>query len=167
MASTPNPRPTRRALLAGAALVAPASLLPAIAAAVENVTPAPALPEADAALVALGRRMAAADARSCRRSRRLEAVGRSLDTSYDPVIRAAVAEIHACIGEAGRLPASTPAGLLVKARIVRNEVTMGSTMCADGVAREPRGRPRAAGRGGRRLARFAGRPSRGYPGLVQ
>ena len=42
--------------------------------------------------------------------------------------------MHACIEEAGRLPASTPAGLLVKARIVRDEVTMGSTMCADGVA---------------------------------
>ena|SRR5690242_9302688 len=32
MASTPNLRPTRRTLLAGAALVAPATLLPAIAA---------------------------------------------------------------------------------------------------------------------------------------
>jgi hypothetical protein len=28
----------------------------------------------------------------------------------------------------------TPAGLRVKARIVLDEVTMGSTMCADGVA---------------------------------
>ena len=45
-----------------------------------------------------------------------------------------VAEVHACIKAAGRLPASTPAGLLVKARIVRDEVTMGSTLCADGVA---------------------------------
>src|SRR4051794_16919447 len=112
---SPSSRPSRRTLLAGAALVAPATLLPAIAAAVENVTSAPALPETDAALVELGRRMAAADDRSSRRSRRLEAVGRSLDPSYDPVVRAAVAEIHACIGEAGRLPASTPAGLLVKA----------------------------------------------------
>src|SRR4051812_41840086 len=130
MASTTEPRrspssgPTRRALLASAARVAPASLLPAIAAAasVDNPQtapdPHPALPEADAALVALGRRMAAADARSSRRCRRLEAVGRSLDVPHDPVVRAAVAEIHACIGEAGRLPACTPAGLLVKARIL-------------------------------------------------
>ena len=132
---SPDFRPSRRTLLASAALVAPAALLPAIAAAaVETVTSAPALPEADAALVALGRRMAEADARSDRRCRRLEAVGRSLDTSHDPVVRAAVAEVHACIGEAGRLPASTPAGLLVKARIVRDEVTMGSTLCADGLA---------------------------------
>jgi hypothetical protein len=135
---SPDFRPSRRTLLASAALVAPATLLPAIAAAasVDNpqTAPAPALPEADAALVELGRRMAAADARSDRRCRRLEAVGRSLDTSHDPVVRAAVAEVHACIGEAGRLPASTPAGLLVKARILRDEVTMGSTMCADGLA---------------------------------
>ena len=46
-----------------------------------------------------------------------------------------VAEVHACIGEVGRLPALTPAGLLVKARIVRDEVTVGLTMRADEVAR--------------------------------
>src|SRR5690242_19496750 len=125
MASTPNLRPTRRALLAGAALVAPAKLLPAIAAAEQ---------EPDAALLDLGRRIAAADARSSRRCRRLEAVGRDLDVPRDRVVRAAVAEVHACIEEAGRLPARTPAGLLVKARIVRDEVSMGSTLCADGVA---------------------------------
>src|SRR4051794_6009745 len=108
---------SRCALLASAALAAPASLLPAIAAAAGQD---PTLPEADA--------------RSDRRCRRLEAVRRSLDTSYDPVVRGAVAEVHACIEEAGRLPASTLAGLLVKARIVHDEVTMGSTLCADGVA---------------------------------
>src|SRR5689334_16006010 len=36
MASTPNLRPSRRALLTGAALVAPASLMPAIAGAAEQ-----------------------------------------------------------------------------------------------------------------------------------
>src|SRR4051812_10114215 len=102
----------RRALLASAALVAPAMLLPALAAAaVENVTSAPALPEADA--------------RSSRRCRRLKAVGGDLDVPHDPVARAAVDEVHACIGEIGRLPASTPAGLPVKARIVRDEVMVG------------------------------------------
>src|SRR4051812_48391537 len=119
MASTTEPRRSpdfrlsRRTLLASAALVAPATLLPAIAAAAGQ-DPTPALSEADAALVELGRRMAAADACSDRRSRRLEAVGRSLDVADDPVVRAAVAEVHACIEEAGRLPASTPAGLLTK-----------------------------------------------------
>src|SRR5689334_1055380 len=131
---SPERRSSRRALLASAALVAPATLLPAIAAAAEDGASAPALPEADAALVDLGRRMTAADARSSRRCRRLEAVGRDLDVPRDPVARAAVAEVHACIEEAGRLPAGTPAGLLVKARILRDEVTEGSTMCADGVA---------------------------------
>src|SRR4051794_594888 len=119
-------RPSRRAMLAGAALVAPASLLPAIAAAAEQ--------EPDAALLALARRMAAAVERSSRRCRRLEAVGRDLDVPHDPVVRAAVDEVHACIEEAGRLPARTPAGLLVKARIMRDEVLTGSTMRADGVA---------------------------------
>src|SRR4051794_4480018 len=42
MASTPNLRPSRRALLASAALVAPASLLPAIAAAGQEPDPHPA-----------------------------------------------------------------------------------------------------------------------------
>ena len=129
-------RPTRRTLLASAALVAPASLLPAIAAAASGngyqMDPAPALPEADAALVELGRRIAAADAPhpSLPPARGRGALARHLGVR----VRAAVAEVHACIEEAGRLPASTPAGLLVKARIVRDEVTMGSTMCADGVA---------------------------------
>src|SRR5689334_3155623 len=90
--------------------------------------PAPAAPPAtaappgsDAALLALGCRIAAADARPD-------------DDPDEGIVRAAVAEVHACIEEAGRLPARTPAGLLVKARIVRDEVTMGSTLCADGVA---------------------------------
>ncbi len=118
---------TRRTLLASAALVAPASLLPAIADAAGGTA------EPDAALIALARRIAAADARSDRRWCELEDEG-VIGSPYDPVIRAAVDEAHACIEAAGRLPARTPAGLLVKARIVRDEVTMGSTMCADGVA---------------------------------
>ena len=99
--------------------------------AVPPVAAAPA--GSDAALLALGCRIAAADARSDRRWQELEAAGGS-GSPHDPVIKAAVAEIHAAIEEAGRLPAHTPAGLAVKARIVRDEVTMGSTMCADGVA---------------------------------
>src|SRR4051812_26054872 len=122
---------SRRALLASAALVAPASLLPAIAAAAGHDS-TPALPEADAALVELARRIAEADDRSHRRWCELEDEG-VIGSSDEPVIRTAVAEIHACIEEAGRLPASTPAGLLVKARIVRDEVLVGSTLCADEV----------------------------------
>jgi hypothetical protein len=103
----------------------PVPVAPAVAA---------APPGSDAALLALGCRLAAADDRSHRRWCALEDEG-EIGSRDEPVIRAAVAEIHACIGEVGRLPARTPAGLLVKARIVRDEVTMGSTMCADEVAR--------------------------------
>jgi hypothetical protein len=129
---TPAGQSSRRALLASAALVAPASLLPAIAAAAGK-DPTPALPEPDAELLALARRIAAANARSDRRWRELEDEG-VIGSPDEPVIRAAVAEIHACIEEIGRLPARSPAGLLVKARIMRDEVLNGSTMCADGVA---------------------------------
>jgi hypothetical protein len=93
----------------------------------------PAATEPDAALLALGRRIVAADAKADRRWRELEDEG-VIGSPDEPVIRAAVAEIHACIEEIGRLPARTPAGLLVKARIMRDEVLNGSTMCADGVA---------------------------------
>jgi hypothetical protein len=78
-------------------------------------------PGSDAALLALGCRITAADARPD-------------DDPDERIVRAAAAEAHACIEEAGRLPARTPAGLLVKARILRDEVTVGSTLCADGEA---------------------------------
>src|SRR4051812_25919240 len=81
-------------------------------------------PESDAALLALGCRLAAADTRSDRRWQELEAEGGS-GSPRDPVIRAAVDEIHACIGKVGRLPAHTPAGLAAKARIVSDEGTGG------------------------------------------
>jgi tetratricopeptide (TPR) repeat protein len=88
----------------------------------------------DAELIELGRRIAAADERSDRRWRELEAEGGALAASDDPTVRAAVAEVHACIEAAGRLSAHTPAGLLVKARILHGEVLAGSTGCADDVA---------------------------------
>src|SRR4051794_28149900 len=88
----------------------------------------------DEELIELGRRIAAADVRSDRRSLEIEAEG-GAGFASDPIVRAAVAEVHAAIEQAGRMTAHTPDGLLVKARILKEEVLHGSTGCAEGVAR--------------------------------